>query len=147
MVFLNWPRVQLDLPLVRRKASHMGVHAQISSEADLLTDASTHSSSSTENMVRIPGGTFRMGSDRHYPEEAPVHRVTVSDFWIDAQPVTNRQFKEFVNATRHVTFAEFHPIRMTIRAHFRTCCLRVPWLSLHQSVLSICATGVSGGPS
>jgi formylglycine-generating enzyme len=109
LVFLNWPRVQLDLPLVRRKASRMGVHAQISSEADLLTDASTHSSSSTENMVRIPGGTFRMGSDRHYPEEAPVHRVTVSDFWIDAQPVTNRQFKEFVNATRHVTFAEIPP--------------------------------------
>ena len=84
MVFLNWPRVQLDLPLMRRKASHRGVHAQISSEADLLTDASTHSSSSTENMVRIPGGTFSMGSDGHYPEEAPVHRVTVSDFWIDA---------------------------------------------------------------
>jgi len=28
-------------------------------------------------MVRIPGGAFRMGSDRHYPEEAPAHRVTV----------------------------------------------------------------------
>jgi hypothetical protein len=23
------------------------------------------------DMVWIPGGTFRMGSDRHYPEEAP----------------------------------------------------------------------------
>ena len=29
----------------------------------------------TGNMVRIPGGTFRMGSDQHYPEEAPAHRV------------------------------------------------------------------------
>src|SRR5262245_31372293 len=38
LIFLNWTRVQLDLPLVRREASHMGVHAQISSEADLLTD-------------------------------------------------------------------------------------------------------------
>jgi formylglycine-generating enzyme required for sulfatase activity len=47
-------------------------------------------------MVWIPGGTFRMGSDRHYPEEAPVHRVTVSGFWIDRTPVSNRQFKEFV---------------------------------------------------
>jgi formylglycine-generating enzyme len=29
------------------------------------------------DMVRIPGGTFHMGSDKHYPEEAPVRRVTV----------------------------------------------------------------------
>jgi formylglycine-generating enzyme required for sulfatase activity len=61
------------------------------------------------NMVRIPGGTFRMGSDKHYPEEAPVHRVTVSEFFIDRTPVTNRQFKEFVKATGHVTVAEKTP--------------------------------------
>jgi formylglycine-generating enzyme required for sulfatase activity len=50
-----------------------------------------------------------MGSDKHYPEEAPVHRVTVDGFWIDRTPVTNRQFKEFVRATGHVTFAEIPP--------------------------------------
>ena len=61
------------------------------------------------DMVRIPGGTFRMGSDKHYPEEAPAHRVTVDAFWMDRTPVTNRQFKEFVNATGHVTFAEIPP--------------------------------------
>ena len=61
------------------------------------------------NMVFIPGGTFRMGSDKHYPEEAPAHRVTVDGFWIDRTPVTNRQFKEFVKATGHVTFAEIPP--------------------------------------
>jgi hypothetical protein len=60
-------------------------------------------------MVWIPGGTFRMGSDRHYPEEAPVHRATVDGFWIDRTPVTNRQFKAFVKATGHVTFAEIAP--------------------------------------
>ena len=60
-------------------------------------------------MVRIPGGTFRMGSDHHYPEEAPVHRVTVDGFWIDRTPVTNRQFKAFVKATGHKTFAEVPP--------------------------------------
>ena len=65
--------------------------------------------SRTGDMVRIPGGTFRMGSDDHYPEEAPVHRVTVDGFWIDRTPVTNRQFKEFVKATGHVTFAEIPP--------------------------------------
>src|SRR6188474_3064095 len=61
------------------------------------------------DMLFIPGGTFRMGSDRHYPEEAPAHRVTVDGFWIDHTPVTNRQFKEFVKATGHVTFAETAP--------------------------------------
>jgi formylglycine-generating enzyme required for sulfatase activity len=47
-----------------------------------------------------------MGSYRHYPEESPVHRVTVSGFWIDRTPVTNRQFKQFVRATGHKIFAE-----------------------------------------
>jgi sulfatase modifying factor 1 len=60
-------------------------------------------------MLWIPGGTFRMGSDHHYPEEAPVHRVTVDGFWMDRTPVTNRQFREFVRATGHVTFAERQP--------------------------------------
>jgi formylglycine-generating enzyme required for sulfatase activity len=60
-------------------------------------------------MVLIPGGTFRMGSDSHYPEEAPAHRVTVSTFQMDRTPVTNREFREFVEATGHVTFAEIPP--------------------------------------
>src|ERR1700754_3474078 len=61
------------------------------------------------DMVWIPGGTFRMGSDSHYPEEAPVHRVTVDDFFIDRTPVTNRAFRKFVNATGYITFAEKKP--------------------------------------
>ena len=60
-------------------------------------------------MVWIPGGTFRMGSDKHYLEEAPSHRVTVSGFWMDRTAVTNRDFRKFVNATGHVTFAETRP--------------------------------------
>ena len=60
-------------------------------------------------MVQVPNGTFRMGSDRHYPEEAPVHRVSVNGFWIDPHPVTNRQFRAFVEATGHRTVAETPP--------------------------------------
>src|SRR5262245_20486995 len=60
-------------------------------------------------MIHIPGGTFAMGSDKHYPEEAPVHRVTVDAFWIDETPVTNAQFREFIEATGYVTLAEIPP--------------------------------------
>ncbi|AKC85889.1 formylglycine-generating enzyme family protein [Pseudoxanthomonas suwonensis] len=60
-------------------------------------------------MVLISGGTFLMGSDRHYQEEAPAHRVTVDGFLIDRGPVTNRQFLAFVTATGHVTVAEKYP--------------------------------------
>ena len=62
-----------------------------------------------DGMLRIPGGTFRMGPDKRYPEGAPVHRVTVDEFAIDCAPVTSRQFKEFVRTTGHVTFAEITP--------------------------------------
>ena len=69
-----------------------------------LSDEPSH-----PGMVWIPGGTFRMGSDKHYPEEAPSHCVTVSGFWMDRTPVTNRDFRKFVNATGYVTFAETRP--------------------------------------
>lgn len=63
----------------------------------------------TSGMVWIPGASFLMGSDKHYPEEAPARRVTVPGFWIDRTPVTNAQFTKFVEATGHVTFAEIPP--------------------------------------
>ncbi len=61
------------------------------------------------DMVALPGGEFRMGSDDHYPEEAPAHRVRVAPFWMDRTPVTNADFKRFVKATGHVTVAEKKP--------------------------------------
>jgi formylglycine-generating enzyme required for sulfatase activity len=47
-----------------------------------------------------------MGSDAHYPEEAPAHSVSVQGFWMDKFTVTNADFKRFVDATGHVTLAE-----------------------------------------
>jgi formylglycine-generating enzyme required for sulfatase activity len=47
-----------------------------------------------------------MGSDAHYPEEAPARRVAVDELWIDPHPVTNEQFSEFVDGTGYVTVAE-----------------------------------------
>lgn len=59
-----------------------------------------------KDMVWIPGGTFLMGSDDHYEEEAPAHTVEVSGFWMDKHLVTNAQFQKFVKTTGYITFAE-----------------------------------------
>ena len=61
------------------------------------------------DLVWIPGGTFTMGSNRHYPEEAPEHKVQVDGFWMDRFPVTNADFTRFVRKTGHVTLAELPP--------------------------------------
>lgn len=61
---------------------------------------------STRDVVRIPAGTFLMGSDEFYPDEQPVHRRTVAEFWIDRNEVTNEQYAEFVDDTGYVTVAE-----------------------------------------
>jgi sulfatase modifying factor 1 len=65
--------------------------------------------SAESDMVWIPGGEFQMGSDRHYPEERPVHGVAVDAFWMDRYPVTNAEFERFVAATGYVTFAQLPP--------------------------------------
>lgn len=57
-------------------------------------------------MAWVPGGTFLMGSADFYPEERPVHRVSVDGFWIDTSPVTVAEFRQFVAATGYVTLAE-----------------------------------------
>jgi formylglycine-generating enzyme len=83
--------------------------AKLDATAAAQAQSSAADISRHAGMVWTPGGTFRMGSDDHYPEEAPVHRVTVAPFWIDRAPVTNRDFLNFVRATRYVTFAEIPP--------------------------------------
>jgi formylglycine-generating enzyme len=81
----------------------------ISQSSAGLDRAGDRDAARTASMVWIPGGTFRMGSDRHYPEEAPVHQVSVDGFWMDRTPVTNREFRRFVVETGYVTFAEKAP--------------------------------------
>ena len=60
-------------------------------------------------MTQVSGGKFWMGSNDHYPEEAPMHEETVDSFWIDQYPITNEEFQRFVKETGHVTFAELPP--------------------------------------
>ena len=47
-----------------------------------------------------------MGSNDFYPEERPVHEVTVDGFWMDKYEVTNEEFERFVTETGYVTVAE-----------------------------------------
>jgi sulfatase modifying factor 1 len=61
------------------------------------------------DMAWVPGDEFMMGSDRHYPEEAPAHRVAVGGFWMDRFQVTNQRFADFVADTGYVTVAERAP--------------------------------------
>ena len=71
----------------------------------------------TENMVLIPAGNFLMGRENRdgwspmaapemFDDELPSHEVYVDAFYIDKYEVTNRQFKEFADATGYVTESE-----------------------------------------
>lgn len=75
----------------------------------LAFDSGAETAPDPQGMVWIPAGRFTMGSDNHYPEEAPAHPVVVDGFWIDTTPVTNRRFAAFVEATGYVTTAEKSP--------------------------------------
>jgi formylglycine-generating enzyme required for sulfatase activity len=57
-------------------------------------------------MAWIPGGVFLMGAEDFYPEERPVHQVSVDGFWMDRFEVTVADFRRFVQATSYVTVAE-----------------------------------------
>ncbi len=61
------------------------------------------------DMMWVPSAAYQMGSNHHYPEERPAHRVSVDGFWIDKYPVMNERFARFVEETGHVTFAEIPP--------------------------------------
>ena len=74
-----------------------------------MTTTSSATRAQRKGMRWIPGGTFAMGSEDHYPEEAPVHEATVEGFWLDEHPVTNLEFTRFVKETGHVTVAEVVP--------------------------------------
>lgn len=52
-----------------------------------------------KEMVFIPGGAFIMGGNEGHPSYRPEHTVTVNDFYIDRWPVTNAEYKKFIDET------------------------------------------------
>ena len=57
-------------------------------------------------MVSLPGGTFKMGSDKGRDDEKPVHDVTLDPFDIGKYEVTVGEFRRFVEAMKYETEAE-----------------------------------------
>lgn len=52
-------------------------------------------------MVFIPPGTFVIGDDEGANDAKPQHRVMMNGYWVDRLPVTNADYKAFVEATGH----------------------------------------------
>lgn len=70
----------------------------------------TASPTPVETLIELPGGRFLMGTDYApgFPEdgEGPIRPVTLSPFAIQPTPVTNAQFRIFVEQTNYRTDAE-----------------------------------------
>ncbi len=90
----------VEEPILQSAGEHQGALQQGRLEVNTARRAS---------MIWVSGGSFLMGSNDFYPEERPVRKESVSGFWMDPYPVSNAEFREFVNATRYVTFSERPP--------------------------------------
>jgi len=86
-----------------------------SATEEQFVEASESPGSAPEGMVWIPGGPFWMGSAEDPENNAPLHQVAVSGFWMDKTEVTNAQFEAFVKATGYVTTAERPPTKEELK--------------------------------
>src|SRR5262249_51320020 len=80
-----------------------------STTEEQFVEASESPGSGPEGMVWTPGGPLWMGSAQDHENNAPLHQVAVSGFWMDKTEVTNAQFEAFVKVTGYVTTAERPP--------------------------------------
>ena len=119
------------------------------SDAALLAGSGRPRPLADPNMIWIPGGTFRMGSDKHYPEEAPApqrHGRRLLDR--PQRLVTNRRLPQIRECHRpcHLRGGSSRTPRTT-PAHCRTCSRPARWCSRRRGTRWIRATGASGGIS
>lgn len=83
--------------------------AAVESAAALVPPQPASDDPRLKNMSWVPAGKFVMGELNTVPDEFPPHEVSLDGFWMDTTEVTNRQFREFVDATGYVTTAEREP--------------------------------------
>ena len=84
-------------------------NSKFAMDLNLWNESNKLDTSKLFQMVRIPSGSFLMGSEHDsmaLPREKPVHKVEVSSFYMDVHEVTNSQYKKFVDATGYITVAE-----------------------------------------
>jgi formylglycine-generating enzyme required for sulfatase activity len=75
---------------------------------------------SHEGMIRLDGGAYLKGTDQPgFPAdgEGPVYEVTVDPFLMDAEPVRNWQWREFVSASGYLSEAERYGWSFVFRGH------------------------------
>ncbi len=114
---IGWISIQKYLQTFNQKQPTIDLNSQ-----SLQT---TPKAASTDNMVLIAAGSFAMGREPRegwspmanpllFNDELPSHKVYVDAFYIDKYEVTNRQFKEFVDATGYITNAKDHGASMVV---------------------------------
>lgn len=118
-----------DLVLPLDRPNESGIEFIIRSLASLVTRQPPRlitSPADGADLILIPHGNFTMGTNdvqidqmrkeynaqiQWFNDERPAHQVTVDSFYIDKFPVTNRQYRKFVDATRHRAPATWHASR------------------------------------
>ena len=99
---------------VQKAVAHAAEETAIAAQRNVCCDGAVKAGRAADtagpaNMIWVPGGRFLMGSNNFDPEERPAFQASVQGFWIDAHPVTNSAFRQFVGATGYVTASERQP--------------------------------------
>jgi formylglycine-generating enzyme required for sulfatase activity len=67
--------------------------------ADKKIVKSSSKNKSTKGMALVPAGPYTMGSNDWWPKSQPEHTKYLEAFYMDKFEVTNRRYKEYVDAT------------------------------------------------
>jgi sulfatase modifying factor 1 len=129
------PRNSVEPPVAPDSAAPESA-AQTTAIAEL--PAPTTNDPRVAHMQWLPGGQYEMGALNTVPDEFPPHVVELDGFWMDTTEVTNRQFREFVDATGYLTTAERAPELRSIRQDSELANVQIlPELNMPGSICSL----------